>query len=127
MTLYARFLLNRGIFLSEICPTPRLAITASEVCDDIDREAIRKAYGIPVVNEYGAAELDLVAIEDADGNWVINNKTLLVGLLDEVDDRDFLTDKTKVTYQILERLMAGPSTSQEPFRARMLEFFGLKE
>lgn len=134
MTLYARFLLNRGIVLSEICPTLRLAITASEVCDDIDREAIRSAYGVPVVNEYGAAELDLVAIDDADGDWIVNNETLLVELLDEdgipcppgkegrfvitslfnkampfiryeVGDRGVLADRTKGTYQVLDRVV----------------------
>jgi phenylacetate-CoA ligase len=86
MTLFARFLLRKGIVLKDICPTLRLAITASEVCDDLDREAIRKAYGVPVVNEYGAAELDLIAIEDADGDWLVNNETLLVEILDENDE-----------------------------------------
>jgi len=134
MTLYARFLLRKGIVLKDVCPTLRLAVTASEVCDDLDREAIGNAYGVPVANEYGAAELDLVAIDDADGDWIVNNETVLVEVLDEegmpcppgmegrfvitslfnkampfiryeVGDRGVLSDRTKGTYRILQSVV----------------------
>lgn len=134
MILYARFLLRKGIVLKDVCPTLRIAITASEVCDDVDREAIGKAYGVPVANEYGAAELELVAIDDADGDWIVNNETLLVEVLDdegmpcppgkegrfvitslfnrampfiryEVGDRGILSERTKGTYRILEKVV----------------------
>lgn len=83
LAYYSRFLRKKGVVLNELCPTLRLAVTASEVCDDIDRESIRSAFGVPVSNEYGAAELDLIAIEDADGDWIVNNETLLIEILDE--------------------------------------------
>jgi phenylacetate-CoA ligase len=53
----------------------------SEVCDDLDRKTLEKGFGVRVVNEYGAAELDLIALQDRDGDWVINEETLFVEIL----------------------------------------------
>lgn len=83
MVLFAKHFIKQGITAKEICPTLNVVITTSEVCDDMDREIIEKGFGVKVVNEYGASELDLIAMEDEKGNWIINNETLLVEILDE--------------------------------------------
>lgn len=83
LAYFAKFLIRKGIVLRDVCPTLRLTITTSEVCDDIDRATMEKGFGVPVANEYGAAELDWLAMHDSEGNWLINNETLLVEIIDD--------------------------------------------
>jgi phenylacetate-CoA ligase len=44
---------------------------------------LEKWIGVPVVNEYGAAELDLIAIENPNGEWQVNAETCFVEILDD--------------------------------------------
>ena len=44
---------------------------------------MEKQFGIPIVNEYGASELDLIAFENQNGEWQVNAETLFVEILDE--------------------------------------------
>lgn len=83
LVLFARYLINQNIRLKDVCPTLKAAFTTSEVCDEIDRKLLEKAYGVKIVNEYGAAELDLIGFEDLDSDWILNNETLFVEVLDE--------------------------------------------
>lgn len=85
LVIFARYLVWQKVVLKDVCPTLRLAFTTSEVCDDIDRSIMEQGFGIKVVNEYGAAELDLIGFEDTNGNWRINHETLLVEVLDDND------------------------------------------
>lgn len=82
LAYFAKYLIKKGIVLKDICPTLRYTITTSEVCDNIDRETMEKGFGVPVINEYGAAELDLLAFHDAEGNWLVNQETLLIEIID---------------------------------------------
>lgn len=81
LVLFGKFLLSRGLKLCEICPTLRFCIVTSEVCSDDDRELLRRAFGIKVVNEYGAAELDIIAFEDKDGDWLLNEENLYIEVI----------------------------------------------
>ncbi len=83
LVLFADFLTRNNIVLKEVCPTLTRCITTSEVCDAIDRKKLEKGFGVPVVNEYGAAELDLIAFENKEFEWEVNNQTLLVEVIDE--------------------------------------------
>ena len=83
LVVFAKFLIRNELCLKEICPTLRVVFPTSEVLDEIDREILIRAFGVKVVNEYGAAELDVIAFEDVDGDFVINNKTLFVEILGE--------------------------------------------
>jgi phenylacetate-CoA ligase len=83
LVVFAKFLKTRNIVLKEICPTLRLVMPTSEVCDDIDRKNLEKGFGVKVVNEYGAAELDVIAMEDIDGDFVLNEETLFVEVLND--------------------------------------------
>ena len=50
---------------------------------DNDKELLNKAFGVKIINEYGASELDLIAFEDEKNNWILNTETLFVEVLDE--------------------------------------------
>ncbi len=83
LVIFAKFLIERNILLKEICPSIKVVFPTSEVVDDIDRATMEKAFGVPVRNEYGAAELDILAFEDADGDFVLNEETLHIEILDD--------------------------------------------
>jgi phenylacetate-CoA ligase len=81
--LFSQFLLRKGIRLVDICPTVKRCIVTSEVCRDEDKKIIEKALGVPVIREYGASELDVIAIEDVHGRWAINELNLFVEVVSE--------------------------------------------
>jgi phenylacetate-CoA ligase len=83
LVVFAKYLIRNNVVLKEICPTLRLCMPTSEVCDDIDRKTLEQGFGVKVVNEYGAAELDLIALEDKAGDWIINEETLFIEILDD--------------------------------------------
>lgn len=83
LVLFAKYLVNKNLVLNKICPTLKTAITTSEVLNDSDRALLQKGFGVPVVNEYGASELDIIAFEDQDFDWIISNENLLVEIVDD--------------------------------------------
>jgi phenylacetate-CoA ligase len=46
--------------LTTICPTLKVCMVTSEMLFEDDKMLLEKQFGIPVVNEYGASELDLI-------------------------------------------------------------------
>lgn len=48
-----------------------------------DKKLLEKQFGVPVVNEYGASELDLIAFQNPQGQWQVNSETLFVEILDD--------------------------------------------
>ena len=83
LVVFAKYLMRKNIVLRDVCPTLKLCLPTSEVCDDIDRRTLEHGFGVKIVNEYGAAELDLIAMEDNDGDWVINEETLFIEILND--------------------------------------------
>jgi phenylacetate-CoA ligase len=81
--LFANFLIRKNIVLKDICNSLRYVIPTSEVCTEIHREIMQKAFGVPVFIEYGAAELDIIAMENLSGEFLVNNQTLFVEILDD--------------------------------------------
>ena len=79
----AKFCIARNTTVSSICPSLKAVVPTSEVCDSIDRKILTEGFGVPVINEYGCAELDLIAFEDKKENWLINHETLHVEILDD--------------------------------------------
>ena len=96
LVLFAKYLIKNNTVLCKVCPMLKAAFTTSEVCDDIDRKIMEEGFGVKVVNEYGAAELDLIAFEDKDANWLVNYETLLVELLDDNNRPTKIGDEGKV-------------------------------
>lgn len=83
IVLFAKFLQKRNIVLSTICPTLKVCMVTSEMLFEDDKLLLEKQLGIPIVNEYGASELDLIAFQNPDGEWQINAETLFVEILDD--------------------------------------------
>jgi phenylacetate-CoA ligase len=83
IVLFAKFLQQKNITLKEICPTLKVCMVTSEMLFEEDKLLLEKQLGIPIVNEYGASELDLIAFQNPGGQWQVNSETLFVEILDE--------------------------------------------
>jgi phenylacetate-CoA ligase len=83
IVLFAKFLQNKKIILKNICPSLKVCVVTSEMLFRDDKILLEKQFGIPIVNEYGASELDLIAFENIEGEWQVNSETLFVEILDD--------------------------------------------
>lgn len=83
IVLLAKYLKKNDLFLDEICPTLKVCITTSEMLFEEDKTLLKERFRIPIVNEYGSAELDVIALENAEGEWKVNSEILFVEILDE--------------------------------------------
>ena len=82
IVLFAKFLQTKNIILKDICPTLRVCMVTSEMLFEKDKLLMEHQFGIPIVNEYGASELDLIAFQNPIGEWQVNAETLFVEILD---------------------------------------------
>lgn len=85
IVLFAKFLQKKNIILTSVCPTLKCCVVTSEMLFDDDKLLLEKQFGIPVINEYGASELDLIAFQNPYDEWQINSETIFVEILDEND------------------------------------------
>jgi phenylacetate-CoA ligase len=83
VVLFTKFLQAKNIILKDICPTLKVCMVTSEMLFDADKILLEKYLGIPIVNEYGASELDLLAFQNPKGEWQVNSETLFIEILDE--------------------------------------------
>ncbi len=79
---FAKFLERKNLILKAVCPTLKACVVTSEMLFVADKLLMEKQFGIPVINEYGASELDLIAFQNVENDWIINNETLYVEILD---------------------------------------------
>ena len=82
IVLFAKYLASKNIVLKDICPTIKCCIVTSEMLFDDDKILLQNQFGVPIINEYGASELDLIAFQNIYGDWQINTETLFVEILD---------------------------------------------
>ena len=82
---FAKFLKHRNINLKDLCPTLKVCVVTSEMLFDDDKQLMASQFGVPIVNEYGASELDLIAFQNTDDQWQVNSETLYVEILDDQD------------------------------------------
>ena len=85
IVLFAKFLQSKNVILKEVCPTLKVCMVTSEMLFDDDKILLEKQFGIPIVNEYGASELDLIAFQNINDEWQVNSETLFVEILDDDD------------------------------------------
>jgi len=83
IVLLAKYLKEKQLYLDEICPTLKVCIVTSEMLFEEDKLLLEERFHIPVINEYGSAELDIIALESPNGIWKVNAETLFVEILDE--------------------------------------------
>ena len=82
---FAKFLRTKKVVLKHVCPSLKYCIVTSEILFDSDKELLEAQFGIPVINEYGAAELGYIAFQNKNYEWVINSDDLFVEILDDND------------------------------------------
>ncbi len=82
IVLFAKFLQKKGIVLKEICTDLKLCIVTSEMFFEEDRKLLEEQFGVPVINEYGASELGLLAFQNPQEEWVLNSETMFVEVVD---------------------------------------------
>lgn len=83
---FAKFLERKELVLNAICPTLKACVVTSEMLFEDDKKLMEMRFGVPVINEYGASELDLIAFQNPNGEWQINSETLYVEILDAHDN-----------------------------------------
>lgn len=83
IVLLAKYLKKNNLVLKEVCPTLKICVVTSEMLFDDDKELLKAQLGIPIINEYGASELEIIAFQNRDGDWAVNSETLFVEILDE--------------------------------------------
>jgi phenylacetate-CoA ligase len=83
IVLFAKYLQRKNIVLKDICPSLKVCMVTSEMLFEDDKLLLEKQLGIPIINEYGASELDLIAFQNPEGEWQVNSETLFVEILDE--------------------------------------------
>ena len=80
---FAKYLKDKGLILKTICPTLKCCVVTSEMLFPDDKKLLEQQFGVPVINEYGASELDLIAFQNPDDVWQVNSDTLFVEILNE--------------------------------------------
>ncbi len=85
--LFAKYLKKRKIVLKKTCPSLKVCIVTSEKLFENDKKLIESTFGIPVVNEYGASEVGLIAFENKEEEWIVNAESLFIEILDD-DNRN---------------------------------------
>lgn len=80
---FAKFLKQKNIVLKAVCPTLKVCIVTAEMLFDDDKALLEKHLGVPIANEYGSAELSLIAFNNAEDEWLVNREDLFVEVLDE--------------------------------------------
>ncbi|MFD0834725.1 phenylacetate--CoA ligase family protein [Mariniflexile aquimaris] len=80
---FAKYLQRNNIVLNTICPTLKACIVTSEMLFEEDKILLETQFGIPVINEYGAAELGLIAFQNTKNEWIVNTEDLYVEILDD--------------------------------------------
>lgn len=93
---FAKYLRREKVILKTICPSLKVCMVTSEMLFDDDKILMETQFGVPVVNEYGASELDLIAFQNPDGDFQLNSETLLIEILDEDDQSVPLGDEGRI-------------------------------
>ncbi len=83
IVLFAKYLSRQQIVLKEVCPTLKACVVTSEMLFDDDRLLLEKQFQVPIINEYGASELDLIAFQNPKGDFQVNSETLFVEIVDD--------------------------------------------
>jgi phenylacetate-CoA ligase len=79
---FAKYLKQKNMVLKTVCPSLKTCIVTSEMLFKEDKQLLETQFGIPIINEYGAAELGLIAFQNTHDEWVVNSEDLYVEILD---------------------------------------------
>ena len=83
LVLFAKYLKNKNTVLTKVCPSLKQCVVTSEMLFEKDKLLLETWLGVPIINEYGAAELDLIAFTNPKNDFIVNSETIYVEILDE--------------------------------------------
>jgi len=83
LVYFAKYCIRIGIVLKSRCTTLKVCIVTSEVCTPEDCIILIKGFGIPVVNEYGASELGIIAFDTTGNDWPICEELIYLEVVDD--------------------------------------------
>mgnify|MGYP003108850314 CR=1 FL=1 len=83
IVLFSKFLQKKNMCLTEVCPTLKTCIVTSEMLFPDDKNFLEHQLGVPVVNEYGASELDLLAFTNPKNEFQVNSESVFIEIVDE--------------------------------------------
>jgi phenylacetate-CoA ligase len=93
---FAKFLDQRNTVLKDICPSLSVCIVTAEMLFPDDKKLLETTFGVPIVNEYGASELGLLAFQNPEGEWPLNIQTLHIEILDENNNPVSVGDQGRI-------------------------------
>ena len=82
LTLFGKYLERENIILKEKCKSLKACIATSETLFTNDKKLLEKQFGVSIINEYGCAELGLIAFQNTKDEWLINSDDLYIEILD---------------------------------------------
>jgi len=85
IVLFAKYLKQQNLILTEVCPSLKACIVTSEMLFDSDKILMETQFGVPIINEYGASELGLIAFQNTDNQFQVDSELLFVEILDNND------------------------------------------
>ena len=83
IVIFAKYLKRRNIVLKDVCSGLKMCIVTSEVCSDSDKELLEEFLGVKVYNEYGSSEAAIIAFDNTEGEWLLNDPLLHIEFVDE--------------------------------------------
>ncbi|MBV1922836.1 MAG: phenylacetate--CoA ligase family protein [Flavobacteriaceae bacterium] len=83
IVLFAKFLKKKNLILTEVCPSLKYCVVTSEMLYDSDKKLLQEVLNVPIINEYGASEIDLIAFTNHKDEFIVNSETLFVEILDD--------------------------------------------
>ncbi|AZQ43113.1 phenylacetate--CoA ligase family protein [Nonlabens ponticola] len=83
IVLFANYCDSNKTKLKKLCPTLKACIVTSEMLFPDDRKLLERVFDVPILNEYGASEVGLIAMQDETGMMRINDLTLCVEIVDD--------------------------------------------
>lgn len=83
IVLFAKYVKRKNIVLTDVCPSLKYCVVTSEMLYETDKKLLQEVLNVPIINEYGASEMDLIAFTNAQDEFIVNSETLFVEILDE--------------------------------------------
>lgn len=134
IVLFAKFLETKNLLLKEICPTLKSCFVTAEMLFDDDKTVLQKQFGVPIINEYGASELGIIAFQNPNDEWRVNAETLFVEILDDNNQPVLLGTEGKIVvtslynkahpfirYEIGDRgILDEKSTAKKPILKKLI-------
>ena len=86
IVLFAKYLKQKEQVLRQRCPSLKGCIVTSEMLFDSDKKLLEHYLGVPVINEYGASELGLIAFQNKEEQFRLDSELLYVEIVNDQDE-----------------------------------------